>query len=311
MATLASIWDGIPHGTHRPTVSVVIPAVNEERNLPYLASRMPRDIDEIVFVNGPSVDQTAEVASQLWPNGIHLSQTRRGKGNALACGFAEASGDIIVMMDADGSTCPTELPRFLGALISGADYAKGSRFVQGGGSADITRFRRFGNRGLVGVVNRLFSTKYTDLCYGFNAFWRHCLDHMWLPDVDAYLPQWGDGFEIETLINLRVAASGLSVAEVCSYEKPRMYGLSNLNAIGDGMRVLRTIQKEFARLRACGELPHGDGNIVSTLDADVIIPEILSGLPEVVEPQRGFEPHVINGAKVQAFVNKPADDRGA
>ena len=311
MATLASIWDGIPHETHRPTVSVVIPAVNEERNLPYLASRMPRDIDEIVFVNGPSVDQTAEVASQLWPNGIHLSQTRRGKGNALACGFAEASGDIIVMMDADGSTCPTELPRFLGALISGADYAKGSRFVQGGGSADITRFRRFGNRGLVGVVNRLFSTKYTDLCYGFNAFWRHCLDHMWLPDVEAILPQWGDGFEIETLINLRVAASGLSVAEVCSYEKARMYGLSNLNAFGDGMRVLRTIQKEFARLRACGELSHGDGNIVSTLDADVIIPEILSGLPEVVEPQRGFEPHVINGAKVQAFVDKPADDRGA
>jgi glycosyltransferase involved in cell wall biosynthesis len=272
---------------------------------------MPRDIDEIVFVNGPSVDQTAEVASQLWPDGIHLSQTRRGKGNALACGFAEASGDIIVMMDADGSTCPTELPRFLGALISGADFAKGSRFVQGGGSADITRFRSFGNHGLVGIVNRLFSTKYTDLCYGFNAFWRHCLDHMWLPDVDAPLPQWGDGFEIETLINLRVAASGLSVAEVCSYEKARMYGLSNLNAVGDGMRVLRTIQKEYARLRACGELPRGDGNIVSTLDADVIIPEILSGLPEVVESQRSFEPHVINGAKVQAFVDKPADDRGA
>ena len=311
MAALASIWDGIPHETHRPRVSVVIPAVNEERNLPYLASRMPRDIDEIVFVNGPSVDQTAEVASQLWPNGVHLAQTRRGKGNALACGFAEASGDIIVMMDADGSTCPTELPRFLGALISGADFAKGSRFVQGGGSADITRFRRFGNHGLVGIVNRLFSTKYTDLCYGFNAFWRHCLDHMWLPDVDAPLPQWGDGFEIETLINLRVAASGLSVAEVCSYEKARMYGLSNLNAVGDGMRVLRTIQKEYARLRACGELPRGDGNIVSTLDADVIIPEILSGLPEVVESQRSFEPHVINGAKVQAFVDKPADDRGA
>jgi glycosyltransferase involved in cell wall biosynthesis len=311
MAALASIWDGIPHETHRPRVSVVIPAVNEERNLPYLASRMPRDIDEIVFVNGPSVDQTAEVASQLWPDGIHLSQTRRGKGNALACGFAEASGDIIVMMDADGSTCPTELPRFLGALISGADFAKGSRFVQGGGSADITRFRSFGNHGLVGIVNRLFSTKYTDLCYGFNAFWRHCLDHMWLPDVDAPLPQWGDGFEIETLINLRVAASGLSVAEVCSYEKARMYGLSNLNAVGDGMRVLRTIQKEYARLRACGELPRGDGNIVSTLDADVIIPEILSGLPEVVESQRSFEPHVINGAKVQAFVDKPADDRGA
>jgi glycosyltransferase involved in cell wall biosynthesis len=290
---------------------VVIPAVNEERNLPYLASRMPRDIDEIVFVNGPSVDQTAEVARQLWPHGVHLSQTRSGKGNALACGFAEASGDIIVMMDADGSTCPTELPRFLGALVSGADFAKGSRFVQGGGSADITRFRSLGNRGLVGIVNGLFSTKYTDLCYGFNAFWRRCLDHMWLPDIEAIAPQWGDGFEIETLITLRLAASGLNVAEVCSYEKARMYGLSNLNAIGDGTRVLRTIQKEFARLRRCGEFPPPADDTLSTRHVDVSIPEILSGLPERAEPQRGFEPRVINGAKVQAFVDKPADDRGA
>jgi glycosyltransferase involved in cell wall biosynthesis len=280
MAALVSIWDGMSHETHHPTVSVVIPALNEERNLPYLAAQMPRDIDEIVFVNGPSVDHTAEVASQLWPHAVHITQTRIGKGNALACGFAEATGDIIVMMDADGSTCPSEIPRFVGALISGADFAKGSRFIQGGGSADITRFRRLGNRRLVGIVNMLFSTKFTDLCYGYNAFWRYCLEPMWLPDVDARMPQWGDGFEIETLINVRLAASGLNVVEVCSYEKTRLHGLSNLHAISDGMRVLWTIEKERAFVRTGGK-------------------------------RLEVFPHVVKGAEVAALVDKPIDDRGA
>jgi hypothetical protein len=154
------------------------------------------------------------------------------------------------MLDADGSTDPREIPSYVGALMSGADFAKGARFIQGGGSADITKFRRFGNWGLNTSVNLLFSTNYTDLCYGYNAFWRHCLETMRLPDAGPALPQWGDGFEIETLINVRVAASQLRIAEVCSYEARRIHGVSNLNAVRDGMRVLRTIRKEFTHARA-------------------------------------------------------------
>src|SRR5262245_9574733 len=105
-----------------PTVSVVIPALNEERNLSYVAERMPLSIGEIVFVNGPSVDNTATVARELWPGAVHLTQTRRGKGNALACGIAAASGDIIVTIDADGSTDPAEIPRYVDALVAGADF---------------------------------------------------------------------------------------------------------------------------------------------------------------------------------------------
>jgi glycosyltransferase involved in cell wall biosynthesis len=206
---------------------------------------MPSDIDEIVMVNGTSVDNTAEVARQLWPHGVHIAQTRRGKGNALACGFAAASGDIIVMLDADGSTDPAEIPRFVAALVSGADYAKGSRFIQGGGSDDITKFRQFGNKGLNSVVNMLFAARFTDLCYGYNAFWRRCLDPMRLPDIHAPVEQWGDGFEVEALINVRVAASHFKIAEVGSYEKARIYGSSNLRAVNDGTRVLRTICREF------------------------------------------------------------------
>ena len=229
-AELGSILGEIPHDAPPPRVSVIIPTLNEERNLPWVAFRMPSDIDEIVVVNGASIDNTAEVARRLWPDGVHIDQTRKGKGNALACGIAAASGDIIVMIDADGSTDPAEIPRYVAALIAGADYAKGSRFVQGGGSDDITKFRQFGNKGLNGIVNVLFGTRFTDLCYGYNAFWRRYLDVMRLPDIDAPLQQWGDGFEVETLINVRVAASHLKIAEVCSYEKARLDGTSNLRS---------------------------------------------------------------------------------
>jgi glycosyltransferase involved in cell wall biosynthesis len=252
MSKVVGIWEAMPHSTRRPTISVVIPALNEERNLSYLASRLPYDVDEIVFVDGGSADNTASVARQLWPNGVHLQQTRKGKGNALACGFAVASGDIVVMIDADGSTDPAEIPRFVGALISGKDFAKGSRFVQGGGSSDITRLRRVGNWGLNTLVNTLFATKYTDLCYGYNAFWRDCLDVMDLPDTEIRDAQWGDGFEIESLINVRVAASGMQIAEVSSYECDRIHGASNLNAARDGLRILWTILQEFQRARRRG-----------------------------------------------------------
>ena len=132
------------------------------------------------------------------------------------------------MMDADGSTQPEEIPRFVAALCSGADLAKGSRFAPGGGSADITALRRAGNMALVGLVNRLFNTRYTDLCYGFNAFWSRCLPSL---DVDC------DGFEVETLINIRAAMAGLTVAEVPSFERDRLHGLSSLKAWPDGLRV--------------------------------------------------------------------------
>ena len=100
-----------------------------------------------------------------------VQQTRRGKGNALACGFAAISGDIVVTLDADGSADPGEIPAFVAALADGAEFAKGTRFDRGGGSQDITRFARGrAMPALSRLVNLLFGTRYTDLCYGYNAF---------------------------------------------------------------------------------------------------------------------------------------------
>jgi glycosyltransferase involved in cell wall biosynthesis len=232
-----------------PRVSVVIPTLNEARNLPHVLGLLPPEVDEVVLVDGHSTDDTVAVARSLRPDVRVVYQTGRGKGNALACGFAACRGDIIVMLDADGSTDPREITAFVAALRDGADFAKGSRFVSGGGSSDITPIRRVGNLALNLLVNVLHRTSYTDLCYGYNAFWRHCLPSLDLAATAATPAEegrmrWGDGFEIETVINVRVARAGLRVSEVPSYEQPRLHGESNLNAVKDGLRVLRTILRE-------------------------------------------------------------------
>jgi glycosyltransferase involved in cell wall biosynthesis len=243
------------NGVPSPTVSVVIPTLNEERNLPHVFAKLPAGIDEIIVVDGGSVDRTVAVARELRPDVVIVQQTRTGKGNALACGFAACTGDIIVMIDADGSTDPAEIPRFVAELIEGADFVKGSRFAKGGHSHDITKLRKLGNDGLNLVVNVLFGTRFTDLCYGYNAFWRRVVPTLGLPDITLPRPAdgsklWGDGFEIETMINIRAAADGMKVGEVGSIEHARIHGASNLNTFRDGARVLRTIFSEYGRMRS-------------------------------------------------------------
>jgi len=223
-----------------PRVSLVIPALNEAENLSAVFAGLPRSLHEVILVDGYSADGTAEVASRLRPDIRIVQQSRRGKGNALACGFAAARGDIIVMLDADGSMRGSEIPLFVSTLQSGADFAKGSRFVEGGGTADMTVLRRFGNRILCGLANLLYRTSYRDLCYGYMAFWTKHLDTL---RVDC------DGFEVETQMSIRASTAGLRVVEVPSYEDPRIHGASNLHVVRDGLRVLRTILTERFKRR--------------------------------------------------------------
>src|SRR5689334_24597398 len=219
-----------PRRSAFPLVSVVVPTRNEAKNLeivlPAIAAVRPA-VHEIIVVDGNSTDGSIETARRDLPSVKIITQTRKGKGNAMACGFAAATGDIVVMFDADGSADPAEIPAFVSALVAGADFAKGSRFVRGGGSDDITLLRKTGNAGLNGVANALFGTSYTDLCYGYNAFWADLLPLLDLPDPQAAAPVdgmlWGDGFEIETVLNCRVAAAGLRITEVPSVERQRIF----------------------------------------------------------------------------------------
>ena len=231
----------------RTRVSVVIPALNEADNIAHVLERVPVDVHEVILVDGNSRDRTVAVAKQARPGIRVVTQPGIGKGDALRAGFAAVTGNLIVMVDADGSADPAEIPRFVSALEAGADFAKGSRFLPGGGSADITKVRRLGNYFLSGIVNLLYRTHFTDLCYGYNAFWARCL-----PFISLDVP----GFEVETLINLRVANAGMRISEVPSYEAIRLSGETNLKTFRDGFRVLFTILGEWGHQHAPARRGH-------------------------------------------------------
>jgi glycosyltransferase involved in cell wall biosynthesis len=224
----------------KPKVSVVIPTLNESRNLPYAMWRLPECVSEIIVVDGRSSDDTVMTAALMRPDVRVVLEPTKGKGAALKRGFSEATGDIIVMLDADGSADGGEIQRFVDVLLAGADFAKGSRFLPGGGSGDLTRIRTLGNQTFTGIVNLICQTRFSDLCYGYNAFWRDCLDFI---QVDV------EGFEVETRLMMTVATAGLAMVEVPSWEYSRVHGVSNLNAVRDGWRVLRSIARTTMEVR--------------------------------------------------------------
>jgi glycosyltransferase involved in cell wall biosynthesis len=215
-----------------PSVSLVIPVRNEARNIAWVLEQIADDVDEIILVDGDSTDATLITACSYRPDIRVVAQEGVGKGSALRTGFLASNCDIIVMMDADGSMSPQEIRHYIHFLSNGYDFVKGSRFIGGGGSLDITRFRRMGNRFLLAVFNTLYHGELTDLCYGFCAFHRRYLEHLALTAT---------GFEIEAEMTVRAMQAGLRIAEVPSLEMPRRAGKSNLHAIRDGWRVLDTV----------------------------------------------------------------------
>jgi glycosyltransferase involved in cell wall biosynthesis len=262
------------------TVSVIIPTLNEAENIPHVFAALPAWIHEVVIVDGRSVDDTVEVARGIRPDVKVITQTGRGKGDALLAGFAASTGDIIVAMDADGSTDGREITRFVAALTAGADFVKGSRFACGGGSDDLTFSRRFGNKFLGTLVNHLFGTNYSDLCYGYNAFWARHLDTLALDCA---------GFEVETLMNIRAAMAGLCVHEVPSFEHRRVYGVSNLHIVLDGWRIARVIVREWRSYRQAQaqRRPVSDLNDVSGLSFAELLAGRGAGAPSASTGARG------------------------
>lgn len=228
-----------------PTISVIIPALNEAKNIGWVLQRIPSYVDEVIIVDGLSDDGTLEVAKRIAPDVIAVREMRRGKGAAMRAGFAAARGDYLVVLDADGSMDPAEIGRYVEALDAGFELVKGSRYLEGGGSTDLTAFRSFGNSGLRAVANVLFNTKFSELCYGFFALRRDCLPRLAL---DA------DGFEIETQTVVHAVIAGLRITEVPSSETPRLHGESNLHPIRDGLRIMRVL----LRVRTRGIAAHAD-----------------------------------------------------
>lgn len=249
-------------GLRPPRVSVVIAALNEAESLAYVLQRIPADVHEVILVDGNSTDDTVDVARRVRPDVRVVYQSGRGKGDALRAGFAAASGDAIVAIDADGSTDPAEIPAFVGALQAGADYVKGSRFIPGAGTEDMTLTRKVGNWGLMALVRIMHGARFSDLNYGYTAFWRRVL-----PVLDLR----SEGFEIECEMNVRAAVTGLRVIEVASFERCRIAGEAHLRPLPDGWRVLKQVVRERFRTSSPRRMPR-----ISTPHLEVAVAEVHS-----------------------------------
>lgn len=225
--------------TQELSVGVVIPAKNEEKNLEFLLAKFDKlGYKNILVIDGNSTDRTVDVARCFGAKVI--VQNGRGKGGAVREVLRKCclDVDVLVMMDADCSMDPKEIPYYVKSLKSGADVVKGSRFLSGGYTHDMSLLRRFGNMFFMSVVNLLCSTKYTDLCYGFMAFNRHSRK------LIAPLLR-SQNFEIEAEIFVKSKKLGLNVVEVPSTEYKRKNGKSNLHTFKDGFKILQTILSEI------------------------------------------------------------------
>jgi glycosyltransferase involved in cell wall biosynthesis len=221
-----------------PKVSVIICTLNEEGNLPYVLPKIPAWVDEVVLVDGHSTDRTVEVAEKLRPDAKVYYQPERGKGDALRYGFIHVSGDIIITLDADGATDPEEIPKFIELLLKGYDFVKGSRFSIRLPSKKPSH-RILGNLLIAAVFNILYGARYTDLCSGYNAFWKKSLER-----VDLYS---SDCFEDEPLLIAKVKKAGLNVVEVGHNDFGRVSGESKAPSWRQGLKAIKTITREKFR----------------------------------------------------------------
>ena len=184
----------------------MIPTRNEGRGLRRVLPALPAVVDEIVIVDGDWSDGTLEVAAQLRPDSVRLRQHGRGKGGAIKQGLLAATGDILVTMDGDGSMDPADIDLAVGELCRRVPTSsRAPRALPGAGSADFTSLRRHGNGVLARVANLLYGQQWTDITYGFNAYWR---------GVIVELDDLADGFEFEIQAALKAARAGLAVSEV-------------------------------------------------------------------------------------------------
>jgi len=211
----------------RPAVSVVLPATQCASVLAHLFARLP-DVDEVVVIDEGSTDDTVETARRLRPGITVIAQHGKGRGEALRAGCAASSGDIVVLLEAGGPADPADLPRLLDALLDGADMAKGTRFTDHGHHHVV------GNGPLVHLTNAAFGTSYSDLCFGFYAFWRSALERIVLDH---------DGVEFDAHVTIRAARAGLVVAEVPCGDVPVLDGRRR-HPIGDRMHLLKAILSE-------------------------------------------------------------------
>ena len=238
MKSPSDTQNNFPNLASLPSVTVVICTLNEEQTVSHVLEKIPSFVTDVLIVDGNSNDNTVKVVREAYPSVRITTQPGKGKGDAIRHGIRESKGQIIVTLDADGSMDPADIIKFVKSLTQGSDFAKGSRFLPGVKTDDMPRHRLFGNWVFTTLTNILFRSKYTDITYGFNAFWKEKVRNIHVRS---------DGFEEVVEWNINIHRYGLKVIEVAVDEYERLDGEAKLRSFHDGARILKTILRERIR----------------------------------------------------------------
>ncbi len=232
-----AVFPAINGNGHRPTVTMLMCTLNEESSLPHVLAQVPAWVDEVLLVDGRSTDRTVEIAERMLPGLRVVYQPGSGKGDALRFGVREATGDVVVTVDADGETDPSQAMSFVEALEQGYDFAKGSRLASGK-PRRMPLYRWLGNQILAQTFNLLFATRFTDICSGYNAFRRQAF---------LRLPLTYDNCEMEQQMLARARKSGMKIVEVSHRSEGRIAGVSKVSALKQGFIDWLVVVKERFR----------------------------------------------------------------
>ena len=213
-----------------PPVSVIICTLNEEKSLPYVLPKVPDWVDEVLLVDGHSTDKTIEIAIKLCPKIRVLYQSGKGKGDALKLGINAARGEIIITLDADGETPPEEIERFIRPLLAGNDFAKGSRLFRRR-PPKMPAYRWFGNKVLACTCNILYGTRFSDICCGYNAFWKSNYLKLNLSPGKNEI-----GCSMEQQMIVRAKKAGMKIQEVPINSEGRIAGKSVIGSVRQSVK---------------------------------------------------------------------------
>ena len=221
------------------SISVVIPAYNEEKNIEDVLLRTKATMKalqfphEIIVVDDGSTDKTRSLAAKHKVT-IVKNGRNQGKGRALRMGFEKATGDILVTMDADGSHRPEEIKKLIVPLLNGADFVMGSRFIGKRKKDAVKRLHILGNHLFNVMIFILTKRRITDSQTGFRAFTKK---------VCKELKITSKGYTVETELTVKALKNGYSVQEEQITCEKRREGCSHLNPLVDGFKILKTIIK--------------------------------------------------------------------
>lgn len=219
-----------PSADKQYSVTALICTLNEAENLPHVLPKIPSWVDEILIIDGHSTDDTGKVVKELCPRAKVVLQTGKGKSIALKEGVNQALGEIIVTLDADGETPPDEMENFIVLLLDGYDLAKGSRLFRTR-PPRMPDYRWFGNKVLALTCNLLYGTRFSDICSGYNVFWKK----RFLQIPLSYGTNEA-GCSMEQQMIVRMKKAGMKIKEVPHTSKGRISGSSVIRSYGQAVQ---------------------------------------------------------------------------